>query len=298
MKTFLRAIVALAGLASVAQASDTTIKYEVSTDGLNWSTSKDAQPGSTVQVRARVVWTGATQVFGLTQVTFQPVISGWTSDDSLITNPTTPGGLGVGPVGGARTVPIGTVPDAPGAYGRITPFGAFATNTSTFLRGHLGSGTASGLLRIARADVTNWVGVGPTSGGSAAANNWSGNGGVAVGQIAPAVRIPTDADANLGTDVVVFKFAFTVGAPPGDFVRTMGIGTSLDGIGRETSTLNGLYGHHFAVWFLSSTAIQGTRFYDSVSAESAYVNVVPAPAALISIGLLAGTFTRRARKEI
>ena len=55
---------------------------------------------------------------------------------------------------------IGTVEDAPGQYGRVTPFGANSTTTSTYLRGHVGTGTAAGLLRISRADVTNWIGAG------------------------------------------------------------------------------------------------------------------------------------------
>lgn len=106
---------------------------------------------------------------------------------------------------------MGLVPDAPGVWGRVSPFGANMTTTTTFLRGHLGTGTASGMLRIARADITNWIGVGASS-GAAASNNTSGGGGVPIAQIPFGARSSTDPAYNPETQaVVVFKFGFTLG---------------------------------------------------------------------------------------
>lgn len=293
MKKVIVSMLAVAGMAMAANAAETTIVYEASVDGGNtWASSVNAAPGSEVQVRARVVWSGTAQVFGLSQVIFQPVVSNWTGADSLETTPGTPGNNGIGPVGGTRSTPIGTVPDAPGVFGRITPFGANAYSTSTYLRGHVGTGTAAGLLRLSRADVTNWIGVGPTS-GAAAVNNWTGAAGVSIAQIAPASRLPTDPAFNDSSSPIVFKFGFVLGSSTD--ARTLSINTPIEGINRETAAGNANYGHAFASWFLSSTAAQGTRFYDSVGAEGASITVTPAPGALALIGLGGLVATRRRR---
>lgn len=293
MKKVIGSMLAVAGIAMAANAQDTTIRYEASADGGNtWSSSVNALPGTQVQVRARVIWSGSTPVFGLSQVIFQPVVSNWTGADALITTPGTPNGNGIGPVGGSRSTPIGTVDDAPGVFGRITPFGANASTTSTYLRGHVGTGTAAGLLRISRADVTNWIGVGATS-GAAAANNWNGAGGVGIAQIASVSRLATDPAFNDSSDVVVFKFGFTLGSSTA--ARSLDVSTPLNGINRETSATGGNFGRVFASWFTTSTAAQGTRFYDSIGSVGATINVVPAPGALALIGLGGLVATRRRR---
>ncbi|MBI1189720.1 MAG: PEP-CTERM sorting domain-containing protein [Tepidisphaera sp.] len=284
MKKVLGSIVAVAGLAVAANAASTTIKYEVSKDGGNtWSSSATAAPGTEIQVRARVIWSGTDQVFGLSQVVFQPIVSNWGASDSLETFAGGSAGQ-VGPIGGSRTTPLGTVDDAPGQFGRITPFGANAIGTSTYLRGHVGTGTAAGMLRIAQANVTNWVGVGATS-GSTAANNWNGNGGVSVAQVAPGTRLPTDPAYNGNNDVVVFKFGFVLGSDTA--ARTLTIDTPATGLGHETNTTTGQYGSLYAAWFTSSTAAQGFRYYNDIgtNAASVSVQVVPAPASLALLGL-------------
>lgn len=296
MKKMLGSIVAVAGLALAANAQDvnTQLKYQVSTDGLNWSSSlTNVAPGSSIQVRALLSYIGPGSAAGLGTVTFQPVVSNWTAADTLLTTAGTPGGMGVGPVGGTRSNPIGTVDDLPGVWGRITPFGSAAYNTSTYLRGHIGTGTAAGLLRIARADVTNWIGEGATSGVSAS-NNWNGGGGVNAGQIAFASRISTDPAFNSATqNVVVFKFGFTVSSATAD--RTLNITTPAAGIGRNT-TAGTSYGQQYARWFAStgevSPSLNGSV---SLSDASISIHVVPAPASLALIGLGGLVATRRRR---
>ncbi len=291
MKKVIGSMLAVAGIAMAANAQDTTLRYEASLDGVNWSSSVNALPGSTVQVRARVIWSGTQQVFGLSQLIFQPVVNSWTSADSIVGTAGTPGGNGIGPIGGSRTTPIGSVPDAPGVYGRITPFAANFSTTSNYTRGIVGTGTATGLLRIGRADITNWIGVGPTS-GAAAVNNFNGGGGVGIAQLAPGSRLATDPAYNSSNDVVVFKFAFTLGSSTA--ARTLGIDTPLAGVNRETAAGSN-FGRVFASWFTSTSAAQGTRFYESIGTAGAAVNVVPAPGALALVGLGGLVATRRRR---
>lgn len=308
MKTMIRAMLVVVGAATAARAADTTIKYEVSTDGLNWSTSVDALPGTQIQVRTRVVWTGATPVYGLGQVGFQPVVSGWTLSDHLETtagtptnpnnslNPSGNGPGGVGPLGGALTNPTGSVPDAPGVWGRVTPFGAIAYGTSNYLRGFLGTGTAAGLLRIAQAQTTNWIGVGPTSGPSAS-NNFSGVAGVTTAQPSPGLiagdpRYPAFLP---GTDVVVFKFGFTIGASSGP--RDLSISTPERGLYHEGGSVQNpsLFGKTKTFWYLSPDDIGSTAFYDSFAAEGAFVHVIPTPGGGM-FALAAGVLAMRRRR--
>lgn len=295
MKNVIHSLVAVAGLATVAnaQVANTLLKYEVSRDGVNWSSTLNANPGDTIQVRALASYIGsasAPTAGGLGQIVFQPVVSSWTGADTLITTAGTPGNNGVGPVGGTRSTPIGTVEDAPGQYGRITPFGANSTTTSTYLRGHVGTGTAAGLLRIARADVTNWIGVGATSGASAA-NNWNGGGGVSIAQIANPSRLPTDPAFNNGTsNLVVFKFSFLVGAGDG---RSLVINTPDAGFNRTLSS--GQYVPNIR-WFANENEASASVQTAAV-AEAATIRVVPVPApgamALLGLGGLVAARRRR-----
>ncbi len=296
VSTRVAGLVAAAGLCGLASASDTTIRYEVSPDGVNWSSAISVERDTTVQVRARVEWSGSQPVFGLSQIAFQPVISGWGQlGDTLLTTRISPssGSFGVGPVGGSRSTPVGVVDDVPGAWGRITPFGANATTNSTYLRGFTGTGAAAGLLRIAQANVTNWIGEGPTS-GIDSNNNWNGGGGVSIAQISPAERIATDLPFQASSNVVVFKFGFTLsGNPVG---RTLSINTPTSGLGVETSPVGTNYGRVYASWFTTSGAITGTRFYDSVSTIGATVNVlVPAPGVGALLALAGLVASRRKR---
>jgi hypothetical protein len=214
MKKMIGSMIAVAGLAAAAHAQPlaTQLKYEVRAfnagNDLGWASSMDALPGSRVEVRALVSYTGTGTVGGLGQIVFQPIVSAWGAGDVLMTNDLTgqtgPVG-GIGPVGGTRSTPIGTVDNLPGVYGRITPWGANATTTSTFLRGHVGTGTAAGMLRIAQNHITNWIGVGATS-GSTSNNNVNGGGGVSIAQIANPARLPSDpAFDNRSSNIVVFK---------------------------------------------------------------------------------------------
>jgi len=213
------ATLALVGLAfSVHAQTDVTrltyqVRYYDSGHDEGWSSTLPAAPGARLEARALISFVGTAPVAALSQLVFQPVITNW-GDSHILTNsdlglPGPPDGIG--PIGGSRSFPPGIVEDQPGVYGRMSPWGANATTTSTFLRGHLGTGTASGMLRIAQAHITNWIGAGATSGASAN-NNVNGGGGVSIAQIANPSRLPSDPPFNAQTqNIVVFKFGFIVG---------------------------------------------------------------------------------------
>jgi hypothetical protein len=298
MKKMIGSMIAVAGLAAAAHAQPlaTQLKYEVRAfnagNDLGWASSMDALPGSRVEVRALVSYTGTGTVGGLGQIVFQPIVSAWGAGDVLMTNDLTgqtgPVG-GIGPVGGTRSTPIGTVDNLPGVYGRITPWGANATTTSTFLRGHVGTGTAAGMLRIAQNHITNWIGVGATS-GSTSNNNVNGGGGVSIAQIANPARLPSDpAFDNRSSNIVVFKFSFTLGADPS--ARTLSIDTPANGFNQTLS--NGQYIPNIR-WFASEN--ESTPSVQTAAASmAAAVRVVPAPGAMALLGLGGLVAARRRR---
>lgn len=299
MKNVIGSLVAVAGLAAAAHAQPlaTLLKYEARVfnagNDTGWGSAIDVNPGTRVEVRALVSYTGTGTVGGLSQIVFQPIVNGWTGGEALVTNADTGQAgpaTGIGPVGGSRSTPIGTVDNLPGVYGRMHPWGANATTTSTFLRGHVGTGTAAGMLRIAQNHITNWIGVGATS-GSTANNNVNGGGGVSIAQIANPSRLPTDPAFNNGTsNLVVFKFSFLVGAGDG---RSLVINTPDAGFNRTLSS--GQYVPNIR-WFANENEASASVQTAAV-AEAATIRVVPVPApgamALLGLGGLVAARRRR-----
>lgn len=299
MKKLIGSIVAVAGLAAAANAQTTSLRYEVrkfnAGDNNGWSSSYNAAPGDTIEVRAVVSLVGATMGGGLKQIVFQPVVNNWTGADTLIQGDIDGAGpstsVGVGPVGGSRSTPVGLVTDTPGSYGRLSPWGANATSTSTFLRGHIGTGTAAGLLRIAQNNITNWIGSGATS-GSTANNNFNGGGGVSIAQISFASRLGTDpAFQAAQTNLVVFKFAFTLSSATD--ARTLDITTPLAGIGRS---LSGTSYIDNVQWFNGPQSGDADFSRTGATVEAGHVVIaVPAPASMALMGLGALVAGRRRR---
>lgn len=277
---------AVGGTSSALAQVNTALTYQASTDGVNWASSVNALPGTQVQVRALMSYVGTGTVLGLRQVVFQPVISSWTASDALVTTPGTPGNLGVGPVGGDYTATIGTVPDSPGVYGRINGYGAIPTGTTTFLRGHLGSGTAAGLIRIAQAHVTNWIGVGAST-GPTSGNNYNGSGGVNVGQWHP-LEAPSGGPPFITsiTDLVVFKFGFVLGASSA--ARTLSVNTPSAGIGHRVVS-GGVLAPGASWWSDPLHFTNSDINFGEAVVTPASIVVVPAPGCvtLLVLGLAA-----------
>lgn len=293
MKKVIGSLVAVAGFAAAAHAQPavgTMLTYQARVfnagNDLGWVSNLAANPGDRIEVRALVSYIGTGTVGGLGQCVFQPVVTNWTASDALVTDGPN---MQVGPIGGTRSTPIGTVADAPGAYGRITPWGANATTTTSFLRGHLGTGTAAGMLRIAQAQVTNWIGVGPTS-GTAQSNNATGGGGVSVAQIANPARLATDPPFNNGSsNLVVFKFSFTLSGSTAD--RTLNISTPQNGFGRTTQS--GQLFHNIR-WFANESEASASVQTAAIVTD-ANVRIVPAPGAMALMGL-GGLLAARRRR--
>lgn len=293
-------LIALAGLATAATAQpvETQLKYEVrvfnagNNDG--WASHVDAAPGTQIEVRALISYTGTnTTVVALGQITFQPAVKNWGGDDVLATSGA--GTMQIGPIGSNITTPPGYVPDAPGAYGRISPWASGTYTTSTFLRGHLHNnptGDGSNYLRISRADVTNWFGVGATSGGLAI-NNTIGSGGVGINQGTIGAARPTNAPAAvLGTqNLVVFKFGFTLGAS--DTRPDLVVSTPANGIGRSTASAT--YGQPDTRWHQSENSGSPGTYRTDVAVVDATIHVTPTPASLALMGLGGLMVARRRR---
>ncbi len=284
-------LIAVAGLAAAASAQNVAqLRYETSVNGGAWTAGANtALPGQRVEVRAVVSYIGSGTTSGLAQIVFQPTVSNWGAGDVLRTNSVVglagPGYMatGIGPWGSAVSTPQGQVADAPGVYGRISPWGsANQTSTSSFLRGHTHTVNGVSYLRIAQNQTTNWFGAGSAS------NNVTGNAGVSIAQGVLSGR-PTTFPAPVLTDqnLVVFKFGFDLGADAAD--RSLTIDTPANGIGQNGTPLTQ------NVLFFGSAGESVGSIRGGAEVLSATVRIVPAPASLALMGLGGLMVARRRR---
>lgn len=271
MKNLVISLVAAAGLASLANAQQITrMDVETSIDGgASWAGgARQVNPGTTVQFRYKVsyVANGSTLApIGFASLTFQPTISNWSSSDSLAAFATT-GNNGTG----------GSVTEASGNFGRITPFAATGATTSDPYRGHVQTVSGTQYLRIARTTITNWVGAGATT-GSLAANNFNGAGGLPAVQLSQSLATGTQPAFNANTsNVVLAKFAFTLSAETAS--RTLSVSAPTDGMSRNTTT-----GVRQAAWFETSADTSGA-IKAEVQVNGASIEVIPAPGVLGLLG--------------
>jgi hypothetical protein len=241
-----------------------------------WTNSIIALPGQSIDVRVRLTYTGSAAPLGFGSTQFQPTISNWdVSGPSLdVMAPLWNNGIG-----GARTNPPGQVPDAPGLYARIAPFGYSATTTSTFLKGHLNSHQGVSYLRVAQAHKTSWVG---------GAGNTTGGGGVYCFQphLDYATANPEIPAFNTNiTNIVVFKFGITLSADADP--RILVVNAAEDGLPSNFNTI--------LKWFATSGEPLGTIRGDATYVP-ATIQVVPAPGGLLALlGLSAAARRRRTR---
>lgn len=297
------ALVVMAGASAALAQTDLT--YQVRRyspfNNTGWASTMTAQPGDRIEVRSVVSTHGATGAAGLSYMTFQPIVSGWALDDHLLTN----SDLGltgqgyfpqsIGPFGSYSTTPVGYVPDLPGIYGRVTPFASGSPLSTNALRGHIHSFGSALLLRIAQNNVTNWIGVGPTS-GTGLVNNWGGGGGVNSGQGRMDDGRPSHyPPPRFGTqNLVTFKFSFILGD---ETARSLSIDTPPEGIGG--AWWDGEF-TRYAVWFATTNEIVGS-IRESVSVHPASITIGvptdpnPSPPTVILGGFLLAITHRRRR---
>jgi MYXO-CTERM domain-containing protein len=282
VKNIIASIVAAAGIASLANAQATLMTVETSLDGISWASgARNVNPGQTVQFRYKVSFdagaSGVTPV-GFASLTFQPTVSNW-GNDTLAAFATT-----------GNNTNGGTVTEASGAFGRISPFGSTGPTTSDPYRGHTQSVSGTNFLRIARTTITNWVGAGATT-GTSAANNFNGAGGLACVQKAASLVVAgTDPAYNAAiSNVVIAKFSLTLS--PDTAARTLVIDAPTDGMSRNSTS-----GAREASWFSNASDTFGaTKGAVSVSTASLNVVAVPAPGVLGLMGMGGLVALRRRR---
>ncbi len=294
MKNVVVSMVAIAGLAAVANAQATSnLAFQVRqfVDGqaanANWGSSVTAAPGSRVEIRAVVSWIGGGDgPAALSGAIFQPTVSNWNAAaDSLQDSNTTPGqGGGVGNFIQSGGGPTGGVTEDSGNYGRVVPFSFAGIGTSAALRGHVNNVGGVNYLRIAQNTATNWAGVGSST---SASNNVTGALGV------PCVQKPlpqltgTDPAPSVGNQgIVVFKFAINIGDVAGR--ESMTVSAPAESI-RElvAGQLRGF------TWF-SSTTLNTADIQSPVSVSDATITI-PTPGALALLGLGGLAVARRRR---
>lgn len=280
MKKMIGSLVALAGLATFANAQEGTsfLEFQVSTDGTTWSSTVDAQPGQTVQIRARVSLLGATAM-GLSGLNMQPVMSGWdgvgggNAADTL---------LAFADTGSNTTTPPGGVIDAPGQYGRILPFAAPNVTTTNRLRGHLSGST----MRVAQNGTTNAIGSGSSS------NNVNGSGGVPVSQSGGFFAPPPGFAA--GTENVLFlKLGVRVSEDVPATERFIDAGAPTGGFSLYGPTGSQVRAANWITGYAASGS--PTTNYAPVEVIGGRIRIVPTPASLALLGLGGLVIGRRRR---
>jgi len=321
MKSVIASLIAIAGMSAVANAQ--LMKMLVSTDGTTFTNSVSATPGQTVQVLVTVSYTGTSSaVTGFGSANFQPTISNWGSDLSLL--PMRQGG-NVLPAGGAGMIQpqfyAGTTAgDGPhvsagyvaGSYGRVNPMGRTFLDDANAITSFVHNnpdGTGLTYLRIAQANVPMWFGqAGNTTGGSGVnvaqlyvvgrttddPDFW---GNKEVNQVDPSdpsagwavTPVPNPAGNARRNNVEVFRFAFTVGTGGTD--RFLTIDAPLAGQ-QETTAGSGV--RYIGYWNNPAATNPGALLAPVVQTGSVHV-VIPTPATLALMGLGGLVIARRRR---
>jgi hypothetical protein len=156
----------------------------VSKDGLNFGPKVWVNPSageSRVYVAYVMSYDGTAAPNAFASLTFQPVFSNIrVGTDSIAAFANTGNNTNGGSIDSRYSY------SQPGGFGRLKPWAATGPSTSQTYAVHthtsLSGGAPAGYyLRIARNDVTRWMGTGATT-GTAAVNNFNGVGGVICGQ--------------------------------------------------------------------------------------------------------------------
>lgn len=261
--------------AAVDAEVNTSVIWQVSPDNQSWGSSLAAAPGGTVYARAVLSYTGTAQPLGLAATVFQPIVSNWSLEHTLL--PFVNGG-----VGGNTSTPLGVVtnPDDPGSFGRLSPWGKVSFTQTSFIRGHVHTNGSGGApqgtwLRIAQNQTTAWIG---------GAGNTSGGGGVHIAQLSNVGRTTLDPAFNGQlAGIVVFKFAFVLGASAQSMTISSEFRYRPKFPPAETEDV---------YWFGSMSEATGSIRGDGVVTPATIF--IPAPGALICLAT-AACMTRRRR---
>lgn len=284
MKNVIRSVVAVAGLAAAATAGTTRLDLQVSLDGVSWSDSVTVNANASQQVRvltravvSYIAADGEALPIGFASLTWQPVFS---NVRGLANDAIAPfANQGNNTNGGAITND-GSPLDGP--FGRISPFAGTGPSTAQSYVVHqhtAGSGgaPAGSFYRIARNDVTRWVGTGATT-GTSSANNFSGSGGVATVQKL-AGRVAADPAISFELAPEILRLAIDVRGVGAGQEHTIGVEAPIDGMSRNTTT-----GAREASWIRDQSDTSGA-IKGSVVVDGASIRIIPAPGSLALLGL-------------
>ncbi|MCX5688965.1 MAG: immunoglobulin domain-containing protein [Planctomycetota bacterium] len=215
---------------------------------MNWSGSVVVSSSVTTRVYVRYLMSyegTTTPPNALASVTFQPVFANVRLDSD-----------GIAPFLSAGTNTTGGAIDSrldfsqPGGFGRIKPWAATGPTTSqayVIFQHAAGSGSAppGTYYRLARNDISRWVGVGPTA-GTVAINNFNGGGGIAFSQ--KQIPIAGDPPRVAGTtDLVLMVLALDVGGTTTGSPFSIDLQVPTLGISRNATT-----GVREALWWANT----------------------------------------------
>lgn len=287
MKNVIGSLVAVAGLAVAANAGTSRLDIMVSKDGVNWSSSvtvnRNAGDSGQVYIAYLMSYVPSSDTDpvpdAFASLTFQPVFS------NVRVGTDTLGAFrnqGNNTNGGAID-PRASYGSGTGDYGRIKPWAATGPSTSQSYQVHThtassGGAPAGNYYRIARNDITRWVGTFSNSTGTAAVNNFNGAGGVVVGQ----KQAPTTADPARvagSTNLMVMVLCMTAGPVANGEVHAITATAPLEGMSRNSAT-----GAREASWYANRTE-NSASIKGAVVVGDAEIIIIPAPGSLALLGL-------------
>ncbi len=296
-------------LAQEPYAIESQLRYEV-WDGSNWTNRVVARPGSRVEVRAVVSYTGSNpNVRGLGEVLYQPIFSNWDNEGPSQDNIGAWRNGGVGgqsPVGssprqGMLTTAEGESGEALTSYGRVG-FGAISTNfanqnTLASFRHVDGSFNApqGSWLRIAGFWVQAWPAMidGPLTSDlgnrvlrGVSSAQWS--------EILPGGNGSNPDWRSQTVDIVVFRQAVLLS--DSTMSRTIEISSDHASLDRENWSIGSQNDTRVMQWHVSSTATTFGSLRTGVAIDSAEIIIapnIPSPGAIALLGLGAIAVRRR-----
>ncbi|MFZ4431483.1 MAG: GC-type dockerin domain-anchored protein [Phycisphaerales bacterium] len=245
--------VGMAMTASAAVAQESRLDIRVSKDGVNWSSSVvvNQAHGDSGRVYVGYFMTYVPSAGGVVpnafaSLTFQPVFSNVRFGTDTIAAFAIQGNN----TNGGAIDPRADF-SQPGGFGRIKPWAATGPSTSQSFVVHQhtgGSGNAplGNFYRIARNDVSRWMGTGATS-GTAAVNNFNGAGGMVNGQ----KQVPGAADpARIAgyENLLLMVLAIDTGPVPSGTTHIITAQAPTSGMSRDATT-----GVRQAAWYANTS---------------------------------------------
>jgi hypothetical protein len=301
MKNVLVSLLAVAGMAAVANAQDTRLAFEV-WNGSAWTSSVNVQPGARVEYRVTVSYTGTATVYGLASGRYQPAFGGVDNEGpSQDTNAAfRNGGVSGNVVAGSMLSGAdGASGSSLASYGRVG-FGATAMNTSSLnvLTQFRHTGGASGApagswIRLAGSSITTWPAATLPTGASATA--------AALNNISRGVAITQQGNFNAGTgaentfyvtgtqNLVVFRGALLLSDSTD--LRTITL-TNTAGSLLRAGGVNSADDNRFFDWHTNQF---GGSLRSAAAVAEGAINVVPTPASVALLGLGGLVAARRRR---